>query len=338
MLNIARNPTARQQAAQGEEAVARFVAEKTLDVLNKKSNSELDRAIADNRMLPATEDKNRNPQFVAPPLGPKIIPLSRGYKPALSIEGSSNDDPEGKMEAYRQHIAMMCGIPMIQLMGGLGSSKSGKSQSSSQGSGGQGAITGGSAELSGESFRPAIFKDRSEISACLEAMLDQLFHNVSNNELARLLSIVTPMRAVAERKKNNLLATLQEKYALVTNAAETVVATQQLRDTSEMMMALVTQFQQIADAAMEVSRLEYRFTIDFKKQKFLTDSEIEVLKTDGSISDYEAANMRRSRLGLPEIDEAVYNKNRATMLKRKKEEVDAEQPTPIEGAPPKRAK
>jgi len=339
MLDFATRPTAKQENANAQEILGRFIAGKTIDVLNRKSRSELDREIVAGSAIPNASTPNGKPTFagISTSTGARIAPLPRGYKPAMTLKADSTDDPESKMVEYQEHISMMTGIPLIQLKGGVGNSRTGSAKSSGGGASSS-AVTGGSAELSGALFRPAIMKDRNDLANFVEEMLDEVFHNMSNEELARLLATTRTVKRLARVKHDALLETLREQYALVTDAAETIKKTQAQQDSTALLMALITQFQQIADAAMSASKLEYRFTINFKKQKFLDDTEIEQLKHDGAVSEYQAANMKRSRLGLPEITEEEFEKNRQAQLKRKQEETIAAQPPPPPAAITKKAK
>ena len=333
MLNFARTPTAQQRNADSKEVIGRFVAETALDVLNKKNHSQLAKAIVQGTALPTSESADRRPTYpgLGANTGERVVPLPRGFKPAMTVSGKSIDDPSIKEARYKEHIAGMVGIPLIQLLGGMGSSKSGSTSSTA---GGSAAITGGSAELSGGMFRPTIMKDRTDLAEFVSTMLETLYHNMSNAELARLLALTGPLKEIVTRKHTALMTTLQERFEMVTDAAEVLVKTQMQQNSAKMMTALITQFQEIADAAKEVSALDNRFSMQFKKQAFVEYGEIEQLRTDGAISDFQAANMKLSKMCLPPITEAEFERNRKQQLKRKQEEVVASQAPPPPGEKP----
>jgi len=124
-----------------------------------------------------------------------------------------------------------------------------------------------------------------------------------------------------------LLATLQEHFHLLTDAARQLLQTA-AKDSARIKTALISQYQQITDAAMKVSTMNHRFQLRFLKELFVDNAEIDMLVQIGARTDLEAANMKLAKMGLPPIDEQSFERNRKRRLEQNKEEVDSQQPTP----------
>lgn len=323
MLNIARDPTAKDQRADRLEAVSDFVTSVALDVLNGKRNDELGRGIVNGTRMPTGEDDRRRYNYDSASTYTEVK-LGRGYSTGAIVSGKTIDDVESRKAEYQQHIAGMVGIPLIQLLGGQGSSRTSKPGATQ---GGSAAVTGGSAELSGGLFRQTLTKDRSDLALFWQDITEIFFRDMTNSELARVMSETSKESQLLKKKQEVLMATIQEQYLLVTEALRAVKLSQR-DDSLRMMSALVTQFQRISEAAMRVSSLNHRFTIHFLKETFLDYSEIEHLERIGAITAFKAANMARAKMGLEAMTEEEYETNRKKKLADTHEEVDANQPTP----------
>lgn len=335
MLNIARDPTAQDMRADRNEAVSEFVTNIALDLMNGKRGDQLARGIVNGSVLPTGEDRSRNPTYDGASTFTEVK-LPRGYSTGAVVSGKTIDDVVARKAEYQQHVAGMMGIPLIQLLGGQGSSKT-SSPSASQG--GSAAITGGSSELSGGLFRQTLTKDRSDLALCLQDLFEIFYRDMSNTELARVLAETNKEKQMLQKKHDVLMATIQEQYQLVTEAAEAIKLTQGQQDSIRMKSALVAQFQRISEAAIRVSSLNHRFSIRFLKETFVDYSEIEHLKTIGAITAFKAANMARAKMGLEPMTEQEYEANRKKRLVETHDEVDANQPTPEpDSGPPKKKK
>ena len=338
MLNIAKNPTAREQKQDKMQHIGEFVSNIALDLMNGKRDDEFAKGLVNGVVGPTVQNKDGKlvyPQTVQSP-NCYTVPLGRGYNTGAVVTGQTIDDPVRRKADYQEHIAGMVGIPLIQLLGGQGSSKKGNNQSTQDGSA---AVTGGSAELSGGLFRTTITKDRKDLSACLQNLFEIFFRDMSNTELAKILAVTEREKKLVKKKHDVLMATLQEQFTLVTEAMSVTIETQK-QDSLRMKNALITQFQRIADAAKQVTSLNHRFSVVFLRETFIENAEIDMLKSDGAISEFEAANMKRSKMGMKPISEHDFEKNRKKRLQNVHEEVDANEPTPPpdEGGPPKKRK
>lgn len=338
MLNIAKNPTARESRLDKNQQFGEFVSNIALDLMNGKRSDDFAKGIVNGVVGPTVQDKDGKlvyPQTVQSP-NCYTVPLGRGYSTGAVVSGQTIDDPVRRKADYQEHIAGMVGIPLIQLLGGQGSSKKGNNQSTQEGSA---AVTGGSAELSGGLFRTTITKDRKDLSAFLQNVFEIFFRDMSNTELAKILAVTAREKQLVKKKHDVLMATLQEQFTLVTEAMNETLKAQR-QDSLRMKNALITQFQRIADAAKQVTSLNHRFSVVFLRETFIENAEIDMLKADGAISEFEAANMKRSKMGMKPITEEDFEKNRKKRLQNVHEEVDANEPTPPpeEGGPPKRRK
>jgi len=338
MLNIATNPTAREQRLDKQQHIGEFVTNIALDLMNGKRNDDFAKGLVDGAIGPTVQNKDGKLVYPQSTKSPNCytVPLARGYSTGAVVSGQTIDDPVRRKADYQEHIAGMVGIPLIQLLGGQGSSKKGTNASTQEGSG---AVTGGSAELSGGLFRTTITKDRKDLSACLQNLFEIFFRDMSNTELAKILAVTTREKQLVKKKHDVLMATLQEQFTLVTEAMSVTIETQK-QDSLRMKNALITQFQRIADAAKQVTSLNHRFSVVFLRETFIENAEIDMLKTDGAISEFDAANMKRSKMGMKPITEEDFDKNRKKRLQNVHEEVDANEPTPPpdEGGPPKKRK
>lgn len=338
MLNFATNPTSREQRLDKQQIIGEFVSNIALDLMNNKRHDEFSKNLVNGAIGPTVQDKDGKLVYPNSIRSSNMytVPLPRGYSTGAIVTSQTIDDPVRRKADYQEHIAGMVGIPLIQLLGGQGSSRKGSNQSTQDGSG---AITGGSAELSGGLFRTTITKDRKDLSLFLQNVFEIFFRDMSNTELAKILAVTSREKQLVKKKHDVLMATLQEQYLLVAEAMKKTIENQQ-QDSIRMKNALITQFQRISDAAKQVSSLNHRFSIVFLRETFIENAEIDMLKSDGAISDLEAANMKRAKMGMKPITEQDFEKNRKKRLANVHEEVDANQPTPPpdEGGPPKKRK
>jgi len=337
-LNLSSKPTQKEQRSDEKEVIARFLAQGAVRALNSGREAEYQQSLKQlGSVIPSGQNKNLEP--VSPSSlstsGISMIPIARGFSPAAAISAKSIDDPWQREMRYREHIAEMVGIPLIQLQGGMGNSKSGSAGTSS-GSGGS-SVTSGSQSLSDGTSISTIMTDRGNLASFLESVFEMFFREMSNEELAKILSVTGKETELVSKKHEILLSTLQEQYELASTTAKAIIDTKK-QDSVKIKSALVAQFQNIANAAKQVSSLEHRFSVNFMRQTFLGDAEIDKLKEVGAITDFEVANIQRAKCGLSPITEQEFTKNRKRRLETQKEEVDSLQPTPEPetGAPKKR--
>lgn len=333
LLNLGTQPTAKDSRADRNQTINQYRAGVAIDLINGKRQDELSRAIVAGNVLATGETPMRRLNY--PQLGAaaasseKLVPLPRGFSTGAVVSGKSLDDVAERRAEYKEHIAGMVGIPLIQLLGGMGSSRSGSNASASGGSGGSAAVTGGSAELSGGLFRPTIMKDRTDLAAFLQNVFEIFFRDMSNAELARVLSTSDRERQMVTKKHEVLMATLQEHFTLVTEAAQQLARVRMQTDSQSIKSALIAHFQSISEAAKRVSSMEHRFRLVFKRESFVDYAEIDQLKNDGAITAFQAANMKLSKMCLPQITEEQFEANRRKRLADTKDEVDAKVPTPL---------
>lgn len=326
-LNIASKPTQKEEKADKREAIATFLAARAVMAVNAGQEKEYKDGLKQlGSVLPPGEDaySDKAPDASSGTGGISTMLVPRNFTPTAAISGKSIDDPWQREMRYREHIAEMVGIPLIQLQGGMGNSRSGTAGKS--GSGGS-AVTAGSASLSDGTSIATIMTDRANLSSFLESVFEVFFRDMSNEELAMILSVTGRESELVKEKHEILLATLREHYEYANAAAKKSIEAKR-HDVIRTMSSLIAQFQNIANAAKQVSTLEHRFSLTFLRQTFLGDGEIEKLKLTDAITDLDVANIQRAKCGLPAITEAQFIANKKRRLESQKEEVDSKQPTP----------
>jgi len=333
LLELGAKPTRADDHATRARIAGEMRMTAMINMANRRRQNEVTEAIAEGSLAPNGEDVDRKALYRLMLNNPRfdMRPLPFGWSVSTVASGKSLDDVESRKATYQESIAGMCGIPLIQLLGGMGNSQSASSgsatASTSAKGGGKAAVTGGSASLSGGVLRPIITKDRTDLAMFLEESLEILFRDMSNTELARVLKLSVRESEKVARGHDVLLATLQEHFHLLTDAARQLLQTA-AKDSARIKTALISQYQQITDAAMKVSTMNHRFQLRFLKELFVDNAEIDMLVQIGARTDLEAANMKLAKMGLPPIDEQSFERNRKRRLEQNKEEVDSQQPTP----------
>lgn len=318
LLGLATQPTAKESRLDARQVISAYRATVAMDMLNGKRVDELSRRIASGQELPTGETRTRQAAYRDPESSSeKVVPLPRGFTTGAVVSGKSIDNVESRRTEYKEHIAGMVGIPLIHLNGGMGSSKKASA------GGGSAAVTGGSAELSSGLLRTTIMKDRADLSEFFQSVMEVFFREMSNTELALVLSTARREKTMIEVKHEALLATLRAQYELITEAAQKISVTRFQSDAMSLKVALVAHFQAISDAARRVSSMSNRFSIKFKRQTFIEYYEIEMLKAEGALLPFEAANIMRAKMSLEPLTKEQFEENRKTIMRHKREEAES---------------
>ena len=328
LINLATDPTQKDQRDDSRHAVAEFIQGVTVELINNKRRDEFAKAVGQGLIQPTGETVTRRPTFPAlsAPGTHQFQELPRGYSVSQVVQGTTIDNVAERLAVYEQHIAGLVGIPLLQLRGGSGNSRKGATPSTTQS--GEGAVTGGSAEMSSAVFRPTIMEDRNNLRQFFGAITDLFWRSMSNTEMARLLAIAKRERRIVTKKNEVLLATVARQGALLSEAALAVRRSTLEQDSIALKSALVAQFQAVSDRIRQVSAMEHQFDIAFSKQTFVDYQEINALVQLGAITPFEAANMTLAKMCLPPITEAQFEQNRKRKLDDMQAEVVASQPPP----------